>query len=155
MHHNFGIQLWILDTILKDTFKPFKIFKKGDLKIGVFGIGIELDGLVPKSLFGNTIYQDPIVKANYYASLLKHKEKCDLIICLSHLGFKYKQDKVSDIKLARESQNINLIIGGHTHTFLKNAVSIPKWWWKKILWTVIFCKRWLKKDINSVVFTKY
>ena len=54
------------DTILKDTFKPFKIFKKGDLKIGVFGIGIELDGLVPKSLFGNTIYQDPIKKANFH-----------------------------------------------------------------------------------------
>ena len=112
------------NTILKNTFKPFKIFRKGDLKIGVFGIGIELDGLVPKSLFGNTIYQDPIKKANHYAALLKHKERCDLIICLSHLGFKYKQDKVSDMILAKKSRNIDLIIGGHTHTFLKKAVSL-------------------------------
>jgi len=126
-HANFPFLIANYDfsnTILKNTFKPFKIFRKGDLKIGVFGIGIELDGLVPKSLFGNTIYQDPIKKANHYAALLKHKEKCDLIICLSHLGFKYKENKVSDMILAKESRNIDLIIGGHTHTFLRKAVSL-------------------------------
>ena len=121
------------NTILKNTFKPFKIFRKGDLKIGVFGIGIELDGLVPKSLFGNTIYQDPIIKANHYAALLKHKERCDLIICLSHLGFKYKEDKVSDMILAKESRNIDLIIGGHTHTFLKKAVNLSNLDQKQVL----------------------
>ena len=121
------------NTILKNTFKPFKIFRKGDLKIGVFGIGIELDGLVPKSLFGNTIYQDPIIKANHFAALLKHKERCDLIICLSHLGFKYKDDKVSDMILAKESRNIDLIIGGHTHTFLKKAVSLSNLDKKQVL----------------------
>ena len=120
-------------TILKNTFKPFKIFRKGDLKIGVFGIGIELDGLVPKSLFGNTIYQDPIIKANHYAALLKHKERCDLIICLSHLGFKYKEDKVSDMILANKSRNIDLIIGGHTHTFLKKAVNLSNLDQKQVL----------------------
>ena len=111
------------DTILKDTFKPYKIFKKGDLKIGVFGIGIELDGLVPKKLHQNTVYQDPIKKANYYASLLKKKERCDLVICLSHLGFKYKNDKVSDMIFSSQTRDIDLIIGGHTHTFLKKPVS--------------------------------
>jgi 5'-nucleotidase len=111
------------DTILKDTFKPYKVFRKGDFKIGVFGIGIELEGLVPKKLYQNTVYQDPIEKANYYASLLKQKERCDLVICLSHLGFKYKTNKLSDMQLAKQTKNIDLIIGGHTHTFLKKPVS--------------------------------
>jgi 5'-nucleotidase len=111
------------DTILKDTFKPYKIFRKGDLKIGVFGIGIELEGLVPKKLYQNTVYQDPITTANHYASFLKQNQKCDLVICLSHLGFKYKSNKLSDMKFAQQTHNIDLIIGGHTHTFLKKPVS--------------------------------
>jgi len=110
------------DTILKDTFNPYKIFRKGDLKIGVFGIGIELEGLVPKKLYQNTVYQDPISTANYYASFLKQKEKCDLVICLSHLGFKYKNDKLSDMAFSSQTRDIDLIIGGHTHTFLKKPV---------------------------------
>ena len=110
------------DTILKNTFKAYKVFRKGDLKIGVFGIGIELDGLVPKKLYQNTDYQDPISTANHYANLLKQKEKCDLVICLSHLGFKYNGKKISDMTFARQTRNIDLIIGGHTHTFLKKPV---------------------------------
>jgi len=110
------------DTILKDTFKPYKIFRKGDLKIGVFGIGIELEGLVPKKLYQNTVYQNPIKKANYYATLLKQKEKCDLVICLSHLGFKYSNDKLSDMTFSSQTRDIDLIIGGHTHTFLNKPV---------------------------------
>ena len=109
------------DTILNDTFKPYKIFRKGDLKIGVFGIGIELDGLVAQKLYQNTMYQDPIEKANYYASFLK--KKCDLVICLSHLGFKYKSNKLSDMEFAQQTHDIDLIIGGHTHTFLKKPVN--------------------------------
>ena len=112
------------DTILKDKFKAYKVFNKGGIRIGVFGIGIELNGLVPKKLYGNIKYQDPVKKAKHYASLLKKKEKCDLIICLSHLGFKYKNNKISDIRLAMQSTDIDLIIGGHTHTFLKKPVSI-------------------------------
>ena len=111
-------------TILKDSFKPYKVFNKQGVKIGVFGIGIELQGLVPKSLYGDTKYLDPVEKGNYYASLLKDKEKCDLVICLSHLGFKYKTNKISDIKFASQTRNIELIIGGHTHTFLKKPVTI-------------------------------
>jgi len=82
-------------TILKDKFKRYKVFNKGEIKIGVFGIGIQLEGLVPKKLYGDIIYQDPIKQGNYYATLLKEKEKCDLIICLSHLGLKYKSNKIS------------------------------------------------------------
>jgi len=110
------------DTILKNTFKPYKVFRKGNLKIGVFGIGIELEGLVPKKLYQDTIYENPISTANHYSNLLKQKERCDLVICLSHLGFKYKGKKISDMTLASQTRDIDLIIGGHTHTFLKKPV---------------------------------
>ena len=111
-------------TILKDKFQPYKIFLKDNIKIGVFGIGVELQGLVPKELYGNTLYQDPIEKSNYYSKLLKQNKKCDLVICLSHLGLKYNNDKVSDIVVAKKSRYIDLIIGGHTHTFLEKPIEI-------------------------------
>ena len=124
-HANFPFLIANYDfsnTILKDTFKPYKIFRKGDLKIGVFGIGIELEGLVPKKLYQNTVYKDPISTANHYATLLKQKERCDLVVCLSHLGFKYPNDKLSDMTFAGQTRDIDLIIGGHTHTFLNKPV---------------------------------
>lgn len=124
-HANFPFLIANYDfssTILKETFSPFKIFDKNGIKIGVFGIGIELDGLVPKKLFGNTKYLDPTEISNKYAHQLKFKHNCDLVICLSHLGFKYKSNKISDLKLAASSKNIDLILGGHTHTFLKKPV---------------------------------
>lgn len=106
------------DTIMHQSTQPFKIFNKGGLKIGVFGIGIELKGLVGEKNYGNTIYQDPVLKANETASLLKNDHKCDLIICLSHLGYKYSEKKISDQTLAENNDHIDLIIGGHTHTFM-------------------------------------
>ncbi|MDA9325537.1 metallophosphatase [Flavobacteriales bacterium] len=107
------------ETILKNTFKPYKIFKKDNIKIGVFGIGIELDGLVPKELYKETKYNDPIDCSNYYSYKLKNELGCDLVICLSHLGFIYGSDKISDTILAQKTRDIDLIIGGHTHSFLK------------------------------------
>lgn len=96
---------------------PYKIFRKENLKIGVTGVGIELHGLVPESLYGNTIYLDPIQNVNRVASMLKNEKHCDLVICISHLGDKYAENKVSDELLAKASQNVDLIIGGHTHRF--------------------------------------
>ncbi len=93
------------------------IFNKGGIKIGVFGIGVEMKGLVPARLCGETVWNDPIDVANDRAAELK-KKGCDLIICLSHLGYEYATDKVSDLVLAQKTKNIHLIIGGHTHTFL-------------------------------------
>ena len=109
------------DTIMHDSVKPYQIFQKGDIKIGILGVGIELEGLVPKSLYKNTIYQDPIESANYYAKVLKHEEKCDYVICLSHIGYYFRNDptKINDKMLAAESEDIDLIIGGHTHTFMR------------------------------------
>lgn len=105
-------------TILNEQTVPHVILKKGKIKVGIFGIGVELKGLVPDSKFGDTIYLDPIKTANTQAELLK-KKGCDLIICLSHLGYEYADDKISDRRLARETKNIHLILGGHTHTFLE------------------------------------
>lgn len=106
------------DTVLQKEVKPYQIFQKGPIKVGVLGVGVELEGLVSKDLYKNTQYLDPIVQANQYAALLKHDEGCHYVICLSHLGYQYKNSKVSDLVLAEQSKNINLIIGGHTHTYL-------------------------------------
>ncbi|MBI1307785.1 MAG: bifunctional metallophosphatase/5'-nucleotidase [Bacteroidetes bacterium] len=111
-------------TILKDRFKPYKIFTKGKTRVGVFGIGIQLDGLVPPKLCEGVIYQDPIIRANEVANKLRKEEQCDVIICLSHLGYTYKSEKVSDIVLGKSTNEIDLIIGGHTHTFLEEPVSV-------------------------------
>lgn len=105
-------------TELENKTQPYKIFKKGNLQIGVFGVGIELKGLVPDNLYGKTVYSDPVVAANTTAGLLQ-KKGCDLIICLSHLGDRYTENKVSDEILAKESYDIDLIIGGHTHRFFE------------------------------------
>ena len=110
------------NTPMEYKYQPYKIFKKGKLKIGVTAVGIEMKGLVPDSLFGNTKYLDPVQKSNEIADKLKKENGCDMIICLSHLGYQYKSTKVSDEVLARETENIDLIIGGHTHTFLDEPV---------------------------------
>ena len=119
------------NTVLNGKVQPYKIFKKDGLKIGVFGVGIELKGLVTKNLYKETIYNDPLSSANKTATLLKKDMKCDYVICLSHLGYKYKNDKIDDVKLATASRNIDFIIGAHTHTFMdkpdifKNADGQP------------------------------
>jgi 5'-nucleotidase len=120
-HANFPMLVTNYDftgTPMEHKTQPYKIFKKGKLKIGVLGVSIDGKGLIPDNLFGATKYLDPIQKANETAALLKQKENCNMIICLSHLGNKYNDEKVSDEILAKESEFIDLIIGGHTHTFL-------------------------------------
>jgi 5'-nucleotidase len=106
-------------TSMESKTIPYSIVRKGPLKIGIYGLGIKLKGLVPENLFGNTIYKDPIQKSNEMADILKKKEKCDFIVCLSHLGYKYNEPGlISDLVLAKEIIHTDLIIGGHTHTFL-------------------------------------
>ncbi|MBE9576929.1 bifunctional metallophosphatase/5'-nucleotidase [Flavobacterium proteolyticum] len=108
------------NTVLNGIVKPYKIIFKDGIKIGIFGLGVQLDGLVDKKLYKETVYNNPIEVAQDMTRILKEEKKCDLVICLSHLGFKYKDEpeKPSDIILAQKTKNIDLIIGGHTHTFL-------------------------------------
>ncbi len=110
------------ETPMEYKFEPYRIYKKGKLKIGVLGVGIEMKGLIADNLIGKTLYNDPIEKANEIAYFLKKQKDCDFVICLSHLGYQYKENKVSDVLLAKQSENIDLIIGGHTHTFLDAPV---------------------------------
>ncbi len=110
-------------TPMEQKTEPYRVIKKGKLTIGILGVGIEGKGLVPDNLFGSTQYQDPLQKANETAYMLKKKKNCDMVICLSHLGYQYKEPgKISDEVLAKESSHIDLVIGGHTHTFLDQPV---------------------------------
>ncbi len=128
-HAEFPVLLCNYDftnTAMEHKHVPYKVFKKGRLKIGITGVGIEMKGLVPDNLFGNTVYLDPIKKVNETAAMLKKEKDCDMVICLSHLGYQYKEDinRISDLILAKETEHIDLIIGGHTHTFLSEPVLV-------------------------------
>ena len=108
------------NTVLDTHVKPYKILHKDGLKIGIFGLGIALEGLVGKNMYKETGYLDPIEITQDITRQLKEEQQCDLIICLSHLGYYYKSNpsKISDLNLAKATKDIDLIIGGHTHTFL-------------------------------------
>jgi 5'-nucleotidase len=127
------------ETILAGKFPRYKIFKRSGIKIGIYGLGIELDKLVGKKNYQNTVYNEPIQVAHEMENFLKNEKKCDLVICLSHLGLRYKNNKVSDVVLASETSFTDLIIGGHTHSYLaepiveKNKIGKPvivnqAWW---------------------------
>ncbi|MFC4632449.1 metallophosphatase [Dokdonia ponticola] len=108
------------NTIMDGFTKPYRVFVKDGVRIGVFGIGIELDGLVNQREYKETKYLDPIERTEDMTRILKDEEACDLIICLSHLGYDYNnKDRISDLNLAKATKDIDLIIGGHTHTFLE------------------------------------
>jgi len=106
-------------TPLSEVVKPYTIIKKAGFKIGVFGLGVDLKGLVPSESWKGLSYQDPIVVAQKQANALR-KEGCDVVICLSHLGYEYKTNQVSDKVLAASTSGIDVVIGGHTHTFLED-----------------------------------
>ncbi|SEE32975.1 5'-nucleotidase [Tenacibaculum sp. MAR_2010_89] len=114
------------NTVLDTHVKPYKIIFKDGIKIGIFGLGIELDGLVDKRMYKETTYLNPIEITQDITNTLKNEEHCDLIICLSHLGYYYRNnpDTISDLNLAKATKNIDLIIGGHTHTFLPKPTII-------------------------------
>ncbi|HCQ75538.1 MAG TPA: metallophosphatase [Leeuwenhoekiella sp.] len=112
------------NTAMEGLIKPYEVFVKDGIKIGVFGVGIQLEGLVTKALSKETQYLDPVEAAQDMSRILREEEACDLVICLSHLGYEYRYDKISDLKLAEKTSGIDLIIGGHTHTFLDKPVVV-------------------------------
>jgi 5'-nucleotidase len=112
------------DTILAGKTIPYKIFRRGGVKIGVYGLGVDLKGLVDPKNYGNTRYNDPLQTALKMEKMLKEEHNTDMIICLSHLGYEYKDNTISDKILAAQTFNTDLIIGGHTHTFLKTPDKI-------------------------------
>lgn len=150
------------DTILHDQTKKYALLDKGGLKIGLIGLGIELEGLVPKELYAETKYLDPISVGDNLAKELKQDHGADIVLCLSHLGYQYFSNKVDDMKLAQNTEHIDVILGGHTHTFLpfptilKNKVGKPviinQAGWASLAIgkiNLFFSKNKMTADINS------
>ncbi len=108
------------NTVMDGRTNRYRIFERAGIKIGVYGLGIKLKGLVDERLYKETKYLDPVEISQDMVQILKGENKCDLVIALSHLGYNYRSnpDRISDLVLAKKTRDVDLIIGGHTHTFL-------------------------------------
>lgn len=106
------------NSVLKDCVKPYVVLQREGLRIGVFGLSPRLKGLVQEKNYGSLVYLDPVETANRMASLLRDKEKCDVVVCLSHLGINMDKELVPQIR------NIDVVLGGHSHTFMKEPISL-------------------------------
>lgn len=112
-------------SVLEGLVLPYTVICRQNVRIGVFGIGIDPAGLIAERNFAPLQYLDPIATAQDVADTLKNKEKCDVIVCLSHQGtHPSAEGKLSDVELAQATRNIDIIIGAHTHKTLTN-VYIP------------------------------
>lgn len=106
------------NTPLKHLVKPWLILRRGCLRIGIVGGGIQLKGLSLTTNYEGLIFMDPLAILDATAGWLKKKKKCDLVVCLSHLGYQNDNGKTDDLTLAAKSRNIDVIIGGHSHKYL-------------------------------------
>src|SRR5690606_29770848 len=111
-------------TVLEGRTREHLIIDKNGLRIGLTGVGIDVTGLVDPNNHKGMTYLDPIPVVNRIAKMLKKDKKCDLVICLSHLGYNYNDDKIDDLKLAARSRHVDIILGGHTHTFLDEPTRV-------------------------------
>ena len=101
--------------------EPYTIRKFGGVEVGIFGLGIAFEKLVLASLHEGVVYTDPVAAAREACRELRDRG-CSLVICLSHLGYRYGDPaRPSDRTLAAAVPEIDLILGGHTHTFLDEA----------------------------------
>ncbi|MGM9775868.1 MAG: bifunctional metallophosphatase/5'-nucleotidase [Candidatus Coprenecus sp.] len=108
------------DTPLRDIVKPYVIIERGGLKIGIFGITTDLKTLVAKQNVKGMVYKDAYQVTDATALKLRNELGCDLVIALTHIGYSGYPDQLSDINLAQKTENVDIIIGGHSHTFLKS-----------------------------------
>ena len=105
----------VTNSPLENIVKPYTILRRENLRIGVFGITIDPQGLIAEKNFQPLQYLDPVECAQQTATLLKEEKRCDLVICLSHQGTHH-----GDVELAKATRNIDVIIGGHTHKIIEN-----------------------------------
>jgi 5'-nucleotidase len=119
-------------TPMEEHVRPYMIHEialpgGGDrpLKVGIFGLGVKLEGLVTEKLRPGVEYGDPVAAAQQWSRHLRHEQGCDLIVLLSHLGDGGYAGQPGDQHLAREIDEIDLIVGGHTHTFMKAPTRVP------------------------------
>ena len=106
-------------TCVEGLVKPYVIIKRNGLKIGLFGLSPQLEGLVDLSKCKGVTYLDPIEVGNRVAAELKHDKKCDVVICVSHLGW-LRPDEMGDQKVLASSKDIDLVLGGHSHSYFKD-----------------------------------
>jgi 5'-nucleotidase len=111
-------------TVLAGKIPRFKIFNRSGVKIGVYGLGVDLKGLVNEKHYGAVRYSDPVSTAQEMEKLLAGDHRCDIVVCLSHLGLRYQNDRISDLTLAPETSFTDVIIGGHTHSFLEEPIRV-------------------------------
>lgn len=104
-------------TVLEGLVKPYTVVERDGMRIGVFGLSPRLEGLVQTAKCQGIVFLDPIETARGVVERLRTAEKCDVVICLSHLGF--QGGTYCDERLAAETSGIDLILGGHSHTFMK------------------------------------
>ena len=106
-------------TVLEGLIKPYAIIERGGVRVGVFGLGVNPEGLIAMKNFLPLHYVDPIPVADSLSTMLRDSLHCDLVVCLSHLGTQYENHKkVSDEDVAAATHNIDVIIGGHTHKLI-------------------------------------
>lgn len=110
------------NTTLSGKTKEYEIFERDGLRIGVTGVGIELEGLVGPDYFQGVQVESAVDHVNRVSGHLKKVLNCHLVVVLSHLGYAYQSNKISDVRLAPLTEHVDVIIGGHTHTFLKQPV---------------------------------
>ena len=118
---------------LKDRILPYLILERSGVRIGVYGLCADLKGLVSDSKYENIKYGDPIKAAKEFEKQLKNKYHCQIVLCLSHLGYSYKDEQVSDSILARNTTCTDAILGGHTHTLLTTPIAVKNKIGKKVL----------------------
>lgn len=106
----------VTGTVLEGLVKDYIVLKKNGVKVGIFGLGAQLEGLVATHCYGNVKFKDPVSEAQRVANFLRNNEHCDVIICLSHLGCR-TDSHYSDIELIKNTNNIDVVIGGHSHTY--------------------------------------
>lgn len=109
-------------TVLDKFIEPYVIVKKAGLKIGIIGLLADVTSVVDSEIAALLKYQDPMEVANRYAAHLKHEKKCDLVICLTHLG--YEDEPYTDVMLAPNTRDVDIIVGGHSHTKLEDITRI-------------------------------
>lgn len=149
------------DTVLAGKFPRWKIFRKSGIKIGVYGLGVELHGLVGEKQYGNVVFNDPLKTALEIEKFLKNDKKCDMVVCLSHIGLRYLDNRICDLILAAETHHTDLIIGGHTHTFLEEPITVKNknqnpvivnqaWWGGLVLGKIDFVFERSRKNKEKV-----
>ena len=104
-------------TACEGLVKPYIIIKRSGVKIGVMALDPQLEGLVATHNYQGVTFQDPVEKANEWAAFLKKKKKCDVVILISHLGWSDRQ--YGDQEVIAHSRNIDLVLGGHSHTYFE------------------------------------